>query len=254
MKRSALLSIAVLIAGCAAAKSTTVELPVPLASASAIAVRTLDDTLIPLIAASAPSSVMGAWGAKFPKAKEYRALAVPPSARVLLTWRVGKTHVAKPLQEDEDYPANHVAPIDLVVRAGDQDAVVSLGDRSGSTDPLFVSYCAHRGFVSPSEAEVQRAPDPSVPSWFTVGIAQGSTDLMVVRDGDTLHVLHRETSDGKCDDAKQGPLDVCEGFEWERVADVSVPRAAELFETIDEEGHAFDCGAVRPAGDSLRAP
>jgi hypothetical protein len=263
MKRVALAFVGSFALSCAGTKAPNVmigERVLPLATQAHVAAVT-NETQIPPSAALASSGTDGAWARDIPQSKNYRASTLPPSTQVLATWRMGRSHAAKTVPPEDDYPGNHVMPVDLVVRAGEREVVVSFDERSGTPDPLLLSYCAHRGFVSQAEADVQRAPDPNVAAWFMVGIPQGSSDFMIVRDGPTLHVLHRESSDGKCDDAKQGPLDICEGFEWERAADVTVTVTvdahARLFENIDDgnaTSHAFDCGAQRPGGDSLRAP
>ncbi len=70
-------------------------------------------------------------------------------------------------------------------------------------------------------------------------------DVYAMRDGATLHVLHQETSDGHCEESKQGPLDVCDGFAWHLVADVRIQPSADLWEIVKDEGKDLDCGEAQ---------
>lgn len=189
-----------------------------------------DEAPLPPTAVLARSASDGAWARTFPKAPTFTVVEVSNSSRVVLQWRIGSGHNVKELPPDEDYPANYVAPIDLVVRSRGGEKTIALGDRAGSPDPAHQSYCA-RG----------RAPNPSAAVWFSVGIMQGDSEFLVVRDGDTLHLLHRETSDGSCQEKKQGPLETCEGSEWERVSEIRGTRNAGLFEIVTDEGKNIDC-------------
>jgi hypothetical protein len=226
-----------LVCACSAPRTVVVEIAAPLASATVAPPS--DEVVVPRSALRVPPSAEGPWVADFPTSKTFAVYDVPDARRVLLTWRVGPSHFEKRVGEDDDeaesYPVNHVASVDLVVRARDVTRVISFGALSGHVDPPALSWCKT---TDPSS----RAP--SFASTFAIGIAQGDDELAIVRDGQTLHVLHRETSDGYCEETKQGPLDVCDGAHWERVADIRVATrssSVELYEIVEEEGKTFDC-------------
>lgn len=134
---------------------------------------------------------------------------------------------------------------------------IPLGSHVGTARPPAQSYCMHLGWHLDSEHAVrqsQPAAQLSILSSLSIGTMQGDTEVMIVREGATLHVLHRETSDGRCDEAKQGPLDVCQGFEWERVAEVRLTGEPLLYERIDEQGKPFDCSVPTFYGARLLPP
>ena len=132
---------------------------------------------------------------------------------------------------------------------------IHLGSHVGTAGPPAQSYCLHLGWhLDSAHTDAQPAPRLSILSRLSIGTMQGDTEVMIVRDGATLHVLHRETSDGKCDEAKQGPLDVCEGFEWERVAEVRLTGDPLLYERIDDQGKPFDCSAPTFYGRGMSRP
>lgn len=209
---------------------------------------------IPAGAAAIRSGDRGAWARTIREAPKFRRVDLPGASRVLLTWRIGASRTLKPLPPEEDYGANHVSVVDLVVRARGGDTVIPLGELPGSPVPANVTYCRNRGYhvdtdgaigaSAPDQANWGFPKEPNVASAFMLDMIQGGDDFLLVRDGGTLHLLHRETSDGSCNEGKQGPLAICEGSEYARVAEIHVG-AADLFETIDGEGKPFDCTAER---------
>ncbi len=243
--------IALTLCACVRTSPNAVEIAAPLAKPAASA--PVVEEALPPDALRAPSAGEGSWAAAFPSAKSFAVVEMPSASRVLVHWRIGAGRKAKELPPDEDYPGNYLVSVDLVVRSRGVEKLVPLGELAGGADPIHLSYCARAGFTMPSWPEFGKPQDPSSASWFAVGTPQGDSDFMLVRDGDVVHVLHRETSDGKCDDAKQGPLEVCEGFEWERVAEIRGTRGAALFEHVTDEGKPFDCGADR-MGEALTRP
>jgi hypothetical protein len=223
--------VVVALCGCSAAPRA-VEIAAPLASTPHSPPKVAEDELPPK-AVAITSDADGAWAAPFPKAKGFVSLDLPESSRVLLTWKTRAARRVRDLEPGADYPANYDIPVELEVSARGAVKRVALGGLTGSIAPYEQSFCVRTN-----------APDPSVAAWFGVGVVQGSSDFMIVRDIGTLHVIHRESSDGKCDDVKQGPLDVCDGSEWEIVADVHVGRNAALYERVTVEGAPLDCGEV----------
>jgi hypothetical protein len=126
------------------------------------------------------------WARTFPRAKDFVALeAREPHNSLILFWRVGVSHRVKDLPPNEDYAANYVAPLDLIVGA----QTISFGSPSGTVNPFALSFCARAGWHA--ENQPTSPVGRHVVSFFSVGVIQGDTDIMVVRDGSTLHVLHR---------------------------------------------------------------
>jgi len=198
----------------------------------------------------------GAWARAIAPSKTFKEIAAPRLDAITLAWRIGKQHKVKDLDPSEDYPANYVQPVDLVIGGAADAQAVALGELSGSVERFEVTYCRGRGFQLPREEPWGFPQEPSIASAFSVGVPQGNSEFLVVRDGDDLHVLHRETSDGRCDEMKQGPLDGCEGFEYERIADVHLPHGVALFELVrdEDEGKPLDCGAPTSYGSALLPP
>lgn len=229
MKRLAV----VVFCACRSSSPANVEITAPLASAVIAPVH--DEIVIPRGAKRMIVKEDAPWAATFPTSKTFATYDLPAASRILLTWRVGKSHVVKSsLASEDDYPGNHVAPADLVVTAKGDTRIVALGELSGSVEPYALSWCA-------KDETADRHPR-AFAATFAIGTPQGDDELAIVRDGRTLHVLHRETTDGKCDDdAKQGPLDVCEGSEWNRVADLRMASDSELWEIVTSEGKTLSC-------------
>lgn len=228
------------LAACSPGSAARVEIVAPLPRV-APPVAALE-VAMPREAAAIRSSASGEWARAFPAEKAFREWDLPRGARVLLTWRMGREHAVRDLASGEDYPANHVLPLELVLRAAGAVVTVPLGELPGAPSPTAVTYCRNRGYHVDSDGGWSLPKEPSVASSFDLAIMSGSDDFLVVRDGGTLHLLHRETSDGRCDETKQGPLDVCEGSEWSRAADLDVGGGA-LYESIEDGEAPFDCAA-----------
>jgi hypothetical protein len=220
---------AFLMATCACASPSAVEIVAPLATTS-VSPAPNDEVSLPHEATLVTSQSSGTWAADFPRAKTYAVYDVQGAARVLLTWRVGESDVAK-----------NVAPVDLVVRGRGDARAISFGELSGVVEPWTLSWCPRSGFHAET-GDVWNAENSAVASSFSIGLMQGSDDMIIVKGGSTLHVLHRESSDGRCLEKKQGPLDVCADFEWKLAADIRVSPSAAIHETVEVEGKPFDCG------------
>jgi len=229
------------IVACGPASATRVELPQPMPPAPVAVERATLAEPMPDDAAPIRTSGDGAWVRAFPKEPSFRAYEAAGAARLLLTWRIGPEHFVEAVKGG-DYPVNHQSAVDLVVRASGRDVVVPLGELPGTPTPNGVSYCKNRGYRIDADGGWSFPQEPSVGAAFTMNMTQGSDDFVLVRDGGTLHVLHRITSDGRCDEGKQGPLAVCEGFEYARRAAIHVG-GADAFEDIRDDGEPFDCFA-----------
>jgi len=230
----------VLACACSAhSRGMAVEIAAPLASTTTAPVH--DEVAIPKGSRRVAITDEAPWAADFAPSKKYAAYDTPSARRALLTWQIGKSHVSKSDdgedETDSEYIRTHtVTPIDLVVRARGETRTISFGELAGSIEPAAISFCAKN---------TSWQSHPSFAAKFSIGLMQGDDDMVILHDAkngtDTLHVLHRETSDGSCEDGKQGPLDICEGFQWERVADVRLAPGTELWETVELEGKTFDC-------------
>jgi hypothetical protein len=235
--------------GCACAGSNprSVVISAPVAPTSVIASPVREDP-VPPNAVRIVASADGSWARTFPREKNFETIDVPAARSMLLDFRIGASHPWKTLAPDEDYAANYVASLALAVGGRE----ISFGEISGSAHPPSLTYCARLGWHD-EEGNVPTFA-PSVVSAISIGVIQGDTEIMIVRDGSTLHVLHRETSDGRCDEAKQGPLDVCEGFEWHVRADVRLATNPVIYERVMEVAAPFDCGSPMMDGSKLVAP
>jgi hypothetical protein len=188
------------------------------------------------------------WARAFPTEKGFVVIDVPAAPSLFLDWRIGVPHPFKNADgEVYDLP---ITPIALAVGARDE----KLGEFGGTARPAAQTYCAHLGWHRANDGETPAPPLPSLVSKAALGTMQGDDDFMIVRDGSVLHVLHRQTSDGKCDEAKQGPLDVCEGEEWKRRVEIRLAGDPALFERISDGGKPIDCGAPSFYGDRLLPP
>ncbi|HSQ67299.1 MAG TPA: hypothetical protein VLM85_28985 [Polyangiaceae bacterium] len=244
------------VLGCPAATARHVEIgPAPVAAAPPIGAAPLPPSSVPDGAVPIHSEAKGSWARAFPAAKGFREVVAASTSTLVLVWRVGPQHKAKQLDPSEDYPANYVQPVDLLVGDGAGRVSIALGELAGAIERPGVTYCRGRGFRPPHPVPSWQFPsEPSVAAAFSIGVVQGDSELLLVRDADVLHLLRRETSDGRCDEIKQGPLDGCEGFEYERVADVRIPRGAALYELVEDEAKPLDCSVPPFYGVALLPP
>jgi hypothetical protein len=216
------------------------EAAVPLA-VSPPPISTSEEVSLPQSAMLARSREEGAWAATFPEAATFRAITVPKSSRVILEWRVtARDH------------APHRAGLDLRVRSRNVEETLSFGELENEVDPANQSYCWRAGWSTPWQW--QWIPNPSVSAWFAMGNPQASySELMIVRDPDVLYVIRHERTSGGCEWTQQGPLAICPGAEFERVAEIHGTRDAGLFDLITIDGRDIRCGAAR-RGERLVKP
>jgi hypothetical protein len=231
-----------IFAACSRSPAPTADVaPIVSASSSASASVASEPATPPDPAGKIVSASAGSWAAAFPVSKKLVTLDVPSAPRVDIEWRVAKKRKVTSHTPGVDYPIDFASRTDLVFRAAGVEKIVALGDLNGFVNPMHQSYCFAIGYELAHAPDMGKAPEPSVASRFALGVTQGESKLMLVRDGDVMHVLHQESSDGKCDDKKQGPLDVCKGREWERIADVRGLRGAALYEIVTYDGKPLDC-------------
>jgi hypothetical protein len=191
------------------------------------------------------ATATGSWAAAFPAKKKVVTLDLPSASRIDIEWRVAERHRKKvPIGgPDTEYPIDFASNVDLVFRADGFEKTIPLGELSGFVDPSHISYCFSIGWHH-AQVTTDGPPlkEPSIASQFWHSVTQGGDNFILVRDGDTLHLLHEDWSDGKCDDTTQGPLFACKGREWQRVADIRGVRGAALYEIVTYDHKPFDCG------------
>jgi hypothetical protein len=200
------------------------------------------------------SKADASWARSIKTDKGFRSVVAPAGAAVTLIWRIGPQRKVKNLPNDQDYPANYVQTVDLAFGGGDPATSISLGELSGYVDPFDLTSCRGRGFRLGPGGGWGFPAEPSIASAFAVGVTQGQSVFLLVRDGDALELLHAETSDGKCEDVKQGPLHACADQLYWRVAEIRLPHDATLYERVDDDGKPFDCLAEDYRGKLLPPP
>jgi hypothetical protein len=199
-----------------------------------------DEVPLPKSAMIARATEDGAWAATFPEGAGFRVIEVPKSSRLLLEWRVA-SHGGR----------GHLGSADLRVRARDVEGTLPLGELENEVDPANQSYCFRAGWVEP--LQYMRAPNASVAAWFAMGTPQKYSELMIVRDHDALYVIRHERTSGGCQWTQQGPLSICEGADFERIAEIRGTRDAGIFELVTIDGKDIRCGGER-RGERLVKP
>ena len=139
--------------------------------------------------------------------------------------------------EPQDDPASSmpVARVELVLTRDGRATRVDLGKVVGSIEPGNSTLCARLGYRAADGSALALPPIDGLVSAMSVGLMSGADELLVVLGGGALHVLRSQRSDGMCEaQAKQGPLTVCHGEEYSRVAEVRVAPPASFEESIVE--------------------
>lgn len=191
----------------------------------------------PANAARAEPAAEGAWARSLPHEKEFAEYDVGAKESLLVEWRVGPHHqLTKRGVPDDDFAVNFGSTVELAV----DRASISFGAISGKIVAPELSYCARLGWHKPDGPVVF----PSyVVSSLTLDIPQSLDDFMVVRDGATLHVLHRHADD-----------DSSTNIPWGLRANIRVAGRPVLYERVEQAGAPCDCGAPLGEGTRLLAP
>jgi len=232
------IALVVWVASCSAPRVAHVAIAPPSSAPSAPLGALVREDPAPRDAAPIEATREAPWARSFPRAKRFSAIDAPPSTSILLEWRVVGARRSRELPS-------------VVLMIGDRE--IRLGKLAGSIDPFALTYCARLGWRAESSGAREKRATDRVSS-FSLGTIQGDSDFMIVRSLDRLYVLHRETSDGMCERATQGPLDVCKGSEWEVRAEARLASSPILFERVSSEGTAYDCGTEQLGGAHLIAP
>lgn len=188
----------------------------------------------------------GGWLPALPHEKGFRSLAMADAGTVRVTWDVGAARHVRDAWPD-------VSRVTLRVERGAASETVDFGEVSGGFVPSGISACMRRGFTTPATISWQFPTIDGMVAAMSLGVAQGTDDFMVMRGPNALYVLHRQTSDGKCDDIKQGPLEGCAGFEWRTRLVIDAPGDPDFEENVVSRD-PFDCAAHSMAGVPLVPP
>jgi hypothetical protein len=149
----------------------------------------------------------------------------------------------------EDYPANYVRKLELVVSLGDTSQSIALGEHYGAPGKRMLTACIRRGYGLPDEEAWEELKLPNLVSTLSVGDGQGTADFLLLRGTGALYLLKSLTHDGSCPSLiHQGPLETCADMPWTVLAEIRIsntPTATESVSMLDEAGRAapFDCGA-----------
>jgi hypothetical protein len=115
--------------------------------------------------------------------------------------------------------ARPIGRVTLVLTRDGRSVGVDVGDSGGAIEPQGATLCDRLGYRLSNGARLEFAAVEGLVSALSVGDISGSDDLMVVLAAGVLYILHGHTSDGMCEsETKQGPLTVCRGEEYTRVA------------------------------------
>lgn len=181
-----------------------------------------------------------------PNADRFAVIDLSTAPRVLLTWHIGAS------RDDYRYPTRQAQSVDLVLTGGGSETSIFIAERASKTNPSDTTYCARRGFhLGDSDSGWGFSDDPAVASAFMVWMLVDLEYALVARDRSTLHLLVRRANEQRCVDELEGAKHVCAHFE--RRAEIHIAPAAKLYETIDDNGHPFNCSADM-WGHPLRPP
>jgi hypothetical protein len=216
----------------------------------------------PAVTAESPTSTSATFAVKgAPEAGWIRAARSDRRFRRLALGGEGPVHLAWTVIGNDEDPssARTITHLALVIARGGQTVRVEGLAGGGDVEPEAATLCDRFGYRLSNGAALQFPPVDGLVSTFSVGDMSGSDDWLVVLAGGALHVLHGQTSDGMCvSQVRQGPLTVCRGQEYARVAEVRVGAVWSFDETIlaaapTNGGTApLDCGAATIQGQLMR--
>jgi hypothetical protein len=180
------------------------------------------------------------WIAASRRERRFKSVALEGMGPVHLAWTRGPEHV----NPGSGMPT---AQIGLELTRDGRTTRVELGDITGSIEPESATLCDRLGYRLSNGAALAPPLVDGLVSSLSVGGASGSDDLMVVLGPRFLHVLRAQTSDGMCEAmTTQGPLTVCRGSEYARVAEIALGAAASFTEEIRVTSDDDAGATVRP--------
>jgi hypothetical protein len=219
------------LVGCASTRSDAVSVPLPPAPSTRATVEQP-----PANAARAETSGNGAWARSLPHEKEFAEYDVLAKSMVLVAWNVGRyLQLSRRNIPDDDFAVNFGSTVDLAI----DRVTISFGAISGKIVAPELAYCARLGWHKPDGPVAFK---PEVVSTLLLDIPQSLDDFMVVRDGATLHVLHRHADD----DFSTPP--------WSLRANVRLAGTPIIYERVEQANAPVDCGAPLGEGTRLLPP
>jgi hypothetical protein len=126
-----------------------------------------------------------------------------------------------------------VARVGLELTRDHRTTRVEAGEVAGEIQPEGATLCGRLGYRMSNGALLTPPAVDGLVSSLSVGDMSGSDELMVVLGPTALYVLRGQTTDGMCESmTTQGPLTVCKGQEYARVAEIALAPATDIDETI----------------------
>jgi hypothetical protein len=255
MNKPTLVSFAVLVAACRTAAPPEASTGVATAGMpSAIAPAAVSAHVEPAPPASTrlpaptlptmaffPASVSAdaRWILAAKRERKFQRAALEGTSRVHVAWKRDAPH-------PDPRSGMPVARIGLELTRDGRTTRIELGEIAGEIQPEGATLCERLGYRMSNGALLAHPSVDGLVSWFSVGNMSGSDELMVVLGPTALHVMRGQTTDGMCEAmTTQGPLTVCKGEEYARVAEVTVGPATEFDETIITTGED-DAGVAGP--------
>ena len=156
-----------------------------------------------------------------------------------------------------------VASVTLGLTRDGRSIHIDAGGIAGEIEPEGATLCDRLGYRMSNGAALTPPAVDGLVSTLSVGDMSGSDDLMVVLGPGVLVVLRGQTTDGMCEAmTTQGPLTVCRGQEYARVAEVALAAVASFTEEIreateDDAGvheRPLDCAAPTMMGALVPPP
>jgi hypothetical protein len=202
----------------------------------------------PAVVSFARPSRDARWVTAIPRARRFRRFTLDGAGAVRLGW------IRESESVDEGAGATR-APVRLVLERDGHTVVVGLGDLFGEMEPASISFCARAGYRNSDGSRLEPPHIDGFVSGASVGGSSGDLEVLVVLSGAALLVLDRQTSDGMCESQmKQGPMTVCRGEEYARIAEIRLVTRPTSFEesvavtTEAEPGslttHPLDCAGA----------
>jgi hypothetical protein len=170
--------------------------------------------------------------------KGFRRLTLEGTGTVRIRWTRAATRVG------------------LAVERDGNRATVDFGEALGEVEPEGATLCKRLGYRLSNGAELETLRVDGLVSIFSVGNMSGSDEMLVVLGPGVLYVLHAYVSDGMCEKrVTEGPLTVCRGEEYARLAEVRLEPVLMLEESIDlatdDAVNPFDCATPTLSGSLI---
>jgi hypothetical protein len=191
---------------------------------------------------SFPASVTGdvAWIVAAHRERGFQSLVLDGAGPLHVTW----VRAAAQADSGSGMPAARVM---LEVSRDAGLVEIDAGIVPGEIEPSGTTLCGRLGYRESNGALLEPAHVNGLVSELTVGNMSGADDLLLVLGAGVLHVLRGQVTDGMCaSQIQQGPLTVCRGQEYARVAEVRVGPVSSFVESILVAAQGDDAGVRSP--------